>query len=90
MEDILRTFEAFSQAVRESVDSHAKRKNYTTEGPDGDNQLLKIMGILGIHEPHAVGELIYKCAELLKAPSATKKVLCEKIAGWAFTIWREL
>jgi len=90
MEDLLRTFEAFSQAVRESVDSHAKRKNYTTEGPDGENQLLKILGILGIHEHHAVGELIYKCAELLKAPTATKKVLCEKIAGWAFVIWREL
>jgi hypothetical protein len=86
----LPTFDEFTKAVRDSVETHAKRKNYTTEGPDGENQLLRVMHILGIHQQHAVGEIIYKATEMLKAPQPTKKLLCEKIAGWAFTIWRDL
>lgn len=86
----MRTFEEFSKQVHESVDTHARRKNYTDDGPDGENKLLTVMRALGIHEAHAVGELVYKATELLKAPTATKQILCEKIAGWAFVIWREL
>jgi hypothetical protein len=85
-----KTFDQFVAAVRDSVDNHAKRKNYTTKGVDGENQLLKVCTTLGIHEHHAIGEIIYKSAEFLKAPQATKKVLLEKIAGWAFVLWREL
>lgn len=85
-----RTFQEFADAVRDSVEAHAKRKNYTTEGADGDNQLLKVCTLLGIHEHHSIGEIIYKCAEYLKAPLPTKKILLEKIAGWAFILWREL
>lgn len=85
-----KTFEAFTKAVRDSVENHARRKNYTTEGADGDNQLLKVCTLLGIHEQHSIGEIIYKAVEYLKAPQATKKVLLEKIAGWSFVLWREL
>ena len=85
-----KTFDAFISAVRDSVEGHAKRKNYTTEGADGDNQLLKVCVLLGIHDQHAIGEIIYKATEFLKAPQNTRKILLEKIAGWAFVLWREL
>lgn len=85
-----KTFADFSSAVRGSVEQHAQRKNYTTGGADDGNQLLQVCSILGIHEPHAIGEIIYKSAEYLKAPTATKKVLLEKMAGWCFCLWREL
>ncbi len=85
-----KTFEAFTKAIRDSVENHAKRKNYTTEGADGENQLLKVCHLLGIHEQHAIGEIIYKAAEYLKAPQPTKKLLAEKMAGWCFMLWREL
>lgn len=87
----MRTFEEFSKQVRESVDAHAKRKNYTKEGPDGKNQLLGVMQLLNIHYPHAIGEIIYKCAEFLTCTKLrTKRLLAVKMAGWAFVIWREL
>jgi hypothetical protein len=85
-----KTFDAFTKAVRDSVEGHAKRKNYTNEGADGANQLLKVCALLGIHEQHSIGEIIYKAAEYLKAPAPTKRILLEKIAGWAFVLWREL
>lgn len=85
-----KTFDAFTKAVRDSIESHAQRKNYTNEGADGDNQLLKVCTLLGIHEQHSIGEIIYKAAEYLKAPKETKKILLEKMAGWCFCLWREL
>ena len=85
-----KTFDAFSAAVRDSVENHARRKNYTTGGADDKNQLLEVCTILGIHDQHSIGEIIYKAVEYLKAPPQTKKVLLEKIAGWAFVLWRQL
>jgi hypothetical protein len=80
------TLDDFFNAVRSSVNDHAKRKNYTDDGADGDNKLLIVMSALGIHTPHAIGEIVYKCAEYLRCP---RRVILEKIAGWAFVIWRE-
>jgi hypothetical protein len=85
-----KTFAAFMEAVKDSVEGHARRKNYTTGGADDENQLLKVAQILGIHDQHCVGEIIYKCAEYLKAPAETKKILLLKVAGWAFILWRSL
>ncbi|MCU1305208.1 MAG: hypothetical protein JWQ87_5492 [Candidatus Sulfotelmatobacter sp.] len=85
-----KTFVEFSAAVKDSVEGHAKRKNYTTGGADDENQLLKVCTMLGIHDAHGIGEIIYKAVEYLKAPQATKKILLEKIAGWSFVLWREL
>lgn len=82
-----RTFEEFAAAVKESCEVHAQRKNYTTDGIDGDNQLLNICVSLGIHNQHSIGEIIYKCAEFLRAP---RPVIMEKVAGWAFVVWRTL
>jgi hypothetical protein len=80
------SFDAFAAAVKSSVDSHAKRKNYTDNGPDGNNKMLTVMNALGIHQHHAIGEIIYKAGEFLKTP---RRVLLEKIAGWSFVLWRE-
>ena len=85
-----RTFNAFVTAVQDSVEGHAKRKNYTAGNADDDNQLLRVCVLLGIHDHHAIGEIIYKAVEFLKAPKATRKILLEKIAGWSFVLWREL
>jgi hypothetical protein len=83
---LARTFEQFVEAVRDSCESHAKRKNYTTEGIDGENQLLRICALLNIDKQHGIGEIIYKCAEYLTNP---REVLLIKIAGWAYILWRE-
>ena len=80
------SFDTFMNAVRDSVDGHAKRKNYTDAGPDGENKLLLVMRTMDIHTPHAIGEIVYKCAEYLRTP---RRVILEKIAGWAFVVWRE-
>lgn len=75
------------QAVRESCEKHAQRKGYTSGSVDGPNQLLTVCTALGIHHQHSIGEIIYKAAEFLTTP---KSVILEKIAGWAWVLWREM
>ena len=82
-----KTFDDFIKEVRDSCETHAKRKNYTDEDIDGRNQLVNVMQILGLSAPHGVGEIIYKCAEFLKTP---RPLLMVKVAGWAWIIWRGL
>lgn len=79
------SLDEFLEAVRDSVESHAKRKNYTDHGADGENKLVTIMAAMGIGVPHGIGEIVYKCTEYLRNP---REVLLVKIAGWAFIIWR--
>lgn len=86
----MRTFEDFCQQVKDSCEKHAQRKGYTTSAIDGENQLLKVCVALGIHDDHAIGEILYKLIEYRNAPEAVKPVLLEKVAGWAWTMWREL
>lgn len=81
----MRTFEEFQKQVRESCESHAQRKGYTTSDVNGENQLLRVAVALGIHDQHSIGEIVYKCAEYLKAP---RDLLLIKIAGWAYIIWK--
>ena len=81
------TFETFAKNVKESCEKHARRKGYTSGGADDDNQLLNITKSLGINRQHAVAEIIYKAAEVLKSP---RRVIAEKIAGWAFCLWKDL
>ena len=81
----MRTFDEFAKAVRDSCEGHAKRKGYTTSDADGDNQLITVATAMGFHEAHSIGEIVYKCAEYLKAP---RDVLLIKIAGWAYVVWR--
>lgn len=82
----LRTFDEFASNVHSSVTEHAKRKNYTDGGADDPNKLLKVLGLLEIGSAHGIGEIVYKCAEYLRGP---RQVILEKIAGWAFVLWRE-
>ncbi len=80
------SYAAFSKAVEDSINGHAKRKGYTDNDPSGDNKLANAMKQMGIHEAHCIGEIVYKCAEWLKCP---RRVLMEKVAGWAYLVWRE-
>jgi hypothetical protein len=80
-----RTFEKFSDLVRDSVDGQAKRKNYTQNGVDGPNQLSDVGNLLQFEPQHGIGEIVYKSAEYLKNP---REVLLIKIAGWCFILWR--
>jgi hypothetical protein len=82
-----RTFEQFVKEVHDSCEGHAKRKNYTTQDINGDNQLANVLGILKIDHAHGIGEIIYKVAEFLRDP---KPLLMVKTAGWAWIIWRSL
>lgn len=82
-----RTFEQFVAEVKDSVENHAKRKNYTTGDVNDHNQLASALNELGIHHQHSIGEIVYKCAEFLKDP---KPLLMIKVAGWAWIIWKYL
>ncbi len=86
MENRDRTFAAFAAEVKDSCESHAKRKNYTQNDIDGPNQLGDIIKSLGIGSQHGIGEIIYKAAEFLKTP---RRLLLVKIAGWAFVVWKD-
>jgi hypothetical protein len=81
-----KSFDIFMENVRSSVGEHAERKGYSHGGPDGGNQLLQVDELLGIRVAHGIGEIVYKSAEYLRTP---RRVLLEKIAGWAFCLWRE-
>lgn len=80
-----RTFENFMQAVKDSCETHAQRKGYTTGGVNDCNQLLVVTKTLGINNQHGVAEILYKCVEYLKEP---REVLLIKVAGWAYILWK--
>lgn len=77
-----RSFDAFMANVRSSLDEHAKRKNYAALGR---LELADVTHSLGIGRQHGVGEIIYKAAEYSLTP---RRVILEKIAGWAFKLWQ--
>ena len=77
-------FEEFLEAVRDSVEGQAKRKNYTKNDVNGENQLSEVGRLLEFEPQHGIGEIVYKCAEYLKNP---REVLLIKIAGWAGVLW---
>ncbi len=81
-----KTFAAFAAAVRASCEEHAQRKNYTNSNVDGESLLTVIMQQIGIHRQHCIAEIVTRAIEYLKTP---RRVLLEKIAGWAFILWRE-
>lgn len=80
-----RTFAAFMEEVRGSLEEHAERKGYNRTGADGPNELFED-GIESGDEPaHAVGEIRYKLREFLHDP---RPVLAVKAAAWSFLLWR--
>ena len=80
----MRRFEEFLEAVRDSVESQAKRKNYSENGVTGENKLSEVGRLLEFEPQHGIGEIVYKCAEYLKNP---REVLLIKIAGWCGVLW---
>lgn len=83
--DDKQSFEAFARGIKESVEGQAQRKGYRTTTIDGDNQLADFMHSQGLGQPHGISEIIYKALEFKRAP---RRVLLEKIAGWAFILWQ--
>lgn len=79
------SFDAFSKAVRHSVEDQAQRKGYRTTGVDGANELADFMHSQGLGQPHGISEIIYKALEFKRAP---RRVLLEKVSGWAFILWQ--
>jgi len=77
------TFASFSKAVGESIGKHAERKGYA-RGDDG-MRLSDFLYFIGIGRAHACAEIIYKAVEYWKNP---RRVMLEKIAGWAYIAWR--
>ena len=80
-----RTFAAFMEEVRASLEGHAERKGYSNGGADGVNPLAEFMVTIGAEPGHSVGEIIHKCVEHLKSPRDVNLV---KIAAWAFIAYR--
>jgi len=79
------SFAGFSAAVKESVEGQAQRKGYRTTQVDGANEIADFMHAQGLGQPHGISEIIYKSLEFKRAP---RRVLLEKIAGWAFILWQ--
>src|ERR1700675_1681062 len=80
----MKRFEEFLEAVRDSVEGQAKRKNYSENGLAGENKLGEVGRLMELEPQHGLGEIVYKCAEYLKNP---REVLLIKIAGWAGVLW---
>lgn len=85
------SFEAFTRAVRDSVESHAQRKGYRrTDDASGPNELADFMHSIQLSDKvtlgqaHAAAEVIYKAVEFLQDP---RPVVLEKISGWAWIAW---
>lgn len=78
---MIESLEQFLENVRSSCESHAERKGYL----DGDRNVLgEVTASLGIEASHAMGEIIAKMIEFKASP---RRVLAEKIAGWAWRLW---
>lgn len=81
-----RTYQDFTQAVKELLEGKAKTKKYNETGIDGPNQLFEFVSSLGEGPPlHALGEIVYK-VKRYAALKNEEDVL--KIAAWAFLVWR--
>ena len=78
------SLEDFFQGVRSSCTEHAKRKGYTNDGADAGNVAGPFLDTLGVTQGHAVGEIALKLLEFQRAP---RRVIAEKIAGWAWRLW---
>lgn len=83
--DTGKNFEGFVSLIRDCVDGQAKRKGYTANGADGDNQLYRFTQSIGASSGHSMGEIIYKATEYMSLP---REVLLLKIAGWAYLEWK--
>jgi hypothetical protein len=77
-----KSLEEFLEAVRSSCTTHAQRKGYASEDGDKLGPVLEDMGVI---VDHGIGEIVTK---LMEYRVTQKRVLLEKIAGWAWTLWK--
>ncbi len=78
------SLEQFFEGIRASCNFHAKRKGYTNDGADRGNVAGPFLDTLGVTQAHAVGEIGLKLLEFQRTP---RRVIAEKIAGWAWRLW---
>ena len=73
----------FLSGVRTSLVGQATRKGYHVNGIDVASGATQMMGVaMG----HAIGEITYKLLEFKTNP---RRVVAEKISGWAYQLWRQ-
>lgn len=77
------SLEQFLSNVRSSCETHAERKGYKESGGDR-NVLGELTKAMGVEAHHAIGEILAKLVEFKAKP---RRVLAEKIAGWAWRLW---
>lgn len=80
----MNTLEEFFEGIRSSCNDHAKRKGYTNGGADKGNVAGPFLDSLGVTQSHALGEIALKLLEFKRTP---RRVVAEKIAGWAWRLW---
>jgi hypothetical protein len=78
------SLELFFEGIRESCNTHARRKGYTNLGADKGNVAGPFLDMIGVTQEHAIGEIALKLLEFRRAP---RRVVAEKIAGWAWRLW---
>ena len=78
------SLEQFFEGIRSSCNEHAKRKGYTQRGAGDGDVLGPLLNKLGVAQHHALGEIVTKLVEFQRTP---RRVLAEKIAGWAWRLW---
>ncbi len=77
------TYETFTKNVRGLLSTD--KRGYNQTGPDGPNQLQDFVHDIAGHG-HALGEIIYKVVRFAHTRDPRD---IEKIAAWAFLIWRK-
>lgn len=80
---MIESLEQFLENVRSSCETHAERKGYKESGGDR-NVLGELTKAMGVEAHHAIGEILAKLVEFKAKP---RRVLAEKIAGWAWRLW---
>lgn len=80
---MIESLEQFLENVRSSCETHAERKGYKESGGDR-NVLGELTKAMGVESHHAIGEILAKLVEFKAKP---RRVLAEKIAGWAWRLW---
>lgn len=79
------TYSEFSKRVGALMERSARQKAYNSTGVDGPNQLFDF--IYSVAEAgHALGEIIYKVIRYKAKKNPTD---LEKVAAWAFLVWRK-
>ena len=80
------TFNQFTQNVKELLEPTAISKGYNITGVDGPNELYDFVHGIAGGNGHALGEIIYKVRRYVSKGDPRD---IEKIAAWAFLVWRK-